>query len=183
MCNVDVFHIKPHIDRLTGKALRISQNNIHLLEGREIMKTNIRGGIFHLTKYVLFFSIILLLSCTSTSVMRLEGSDFKENLPGLWEGKWYSGSISDIVRIKIIKIDGNKVHLTGWMSGGAHNDLDEVYGRIENSTLLLTWPAGADFGCKEEYTMKRDDSNNLILDGHQKCSGYGEGKVQLKKIE
>ena len=63
------------------------------------MKTNIGGCIFHLTKYVLIFIIILVQSCTSTptSVMRLEGSDFKENLSGLWEGKWsYGAGRSDL---------------------------------------------------------------------------------------
>ena len=63
------------------------------------MKTNIGGGTFHLTKYVLFFFIILVQSCTSTSAIRLEGDDFKENLPGQWEGRWYhiSGSSGAIV--------------------------------------------------------------------------------------
>jgi hypothetical protein len=85
--------------------------------------------------------------------------------------------------IKIIKIDENTVHLTGHMDGGLYySDTDEVSGRIENSILLLTWPAAADSGCKEEYTMKRDNSNNLILEGHYKC-GDVEGEVKLKKIE
>jgi hypothetical protein len=149
------------------------------------MKTNIGGGTFHLTKYVLFFYIILLLSCTSTSVMHLEGSDFNENLPGLWEGSWsYGAGRSDIVRLKIIKIDGNKVHLTGYNGGGGSGiDADEVYGRIENSTLLLTWPAAARGGCKNELTMIRDDSNNLRFVGHEKCKDGWSAKVRLKKIE
>jgi len=89
----------------------------------------------------------------------------------------YSGE----VRIEIIKIDGNKVNLTGYAQGGiSATASDKVYGRIENSTLLLTWP---DQDCKDKYTMKRDDSNNLILDGHQKCGGLSAGKVLLKKIE
>ena len=57
-----------------------------------IMKTSIRGGIFHFTNYALFFLIILVQSCASTSTIRLEGNDFKENLPGLWEGRWYYGT-------------------------------------------------------------------------------------------
>ena len=147
------------------------------------MKTNIGGGIFHLTKYVLFFSIILLLSFTSTSAMRLEGNDFKENLPGLWEGKWYWGSESGKIRIKIIKIDGNKVHLTGFSEGDSVSaDTEEVYGHLENTILLLTWPAAGMGGVNERYTMKRDDSNNLILDGSWTGS-TSSGKSQLKKIE
>ena len=147
------------------------------------MKTNIRERIFHLTKYVLFFSIILFFSCTSTSVMRLEGNDFKENLPGLWEGRWHFGPQSAKERIKIIKIDGNKVHLTGYNGGGGGGSgSEEVYGRIESSTLLLTWPNTAIGTCKEEYNMKRDNSNNLILDGRWKCDS-ADGTSQLKKIE
>ena len=147
------------------------------------MKTNIGGGIFHLTKYVLFFSIILLLSFTSTSAMRLEGNDFKENLPGLWEGKWYWGSESGKIRIKIIKIEGNKVHLTGFSQGDSMTaDTEKVYGHLENSTLLLTWPAAGAGGVNEKYTMNRDDSNNLILDGRWKDSS-SSGKSQLTKIE
>ena len=146
------------------------------------MRTDIVGRIFHLTKHILFFFIIFLQSYAFASDIRLEGNDFKGNLPGLWEGNWTWISQSGKEHIKIIKIDGNKVHLTGYSEGGNYPDTDEVYGRIENSTLLLTWPAAADSGCKEEYTMKRDDSNNLILDGHFKC-GDIEGEVKLKKIE
>ncbi len=146
------------------------------------MKTNIGGGIFHLAKYVLFFFIKLVQSCASVPVTRLEGIDFKENLPGLWEGKWQYQALSGETRIKIIKIDGNKVYLTGYSEGGPYPDTDEVYGRIENSTLFLTWPGASLEGCKEKYEMKRDDSNNLILDGHWNCV-YDSGTVQLKKIE
>ena len=143
------------------------------------MKTKIRGGIFHLTKSVLFFSIIVFLSCTSTSVMRLEGKDFKENLPGLWEGNMsYASGRTGPERIKIIKIDGNKVHLTGYAAGASGLGTDEVSGRIEDSTLLLTWSDK----CKDELRMIRDDSNNLILDGPLRCPGF-IGKVRLKKIE
>jgi len=148
------------------------------------MKTNIRGDIFHLAKCVLIFFIILLFqSCasTSTSVKGLEGADFKENLPGLWEGKWSAGGHSGKQHIKIIKIDGNEVQLNGYAQGsGVSADTEEVYGRIENSTLLLTWPV---IECKEKYKMKRDDSNNLILDGPSICEGAIYGRTRLNKIE
>ena len=149
------------------------------------MKTNIGEGIFNLTKLVLFLLIILVQSCTSTSVMRLEGNDFKENLPGLWEGKWtYGAGHSDIERIKIIKIDGNKVHLTGLQGGGAAgSSTDQVYGRIENSTLLLTWPDATGGPCKEELRMIRNDSNNLILDGQLECKDGFNPKIRLIKTE
>jgi len=144
------------------------------------MKTNIGGGPFHLTKGVLIFSIILLLSCTSTSVMRLEGSDFKKNLPGFWVGNWYWQSESGRARFDIIKIDGNKVQIEGYAQrSGSTVDTDVVHGRIENSTLLLTWPS---IGCQDEYKMIRDNSNNLILDGRWKCES-ADGTSQLKKIE
>ena len=145
------------------------------------MKTNIGGGTFHLINYVLFFFIILVLSCTSTSYMRLKGSDFEKNLPGRWEGYWshHSGPKGKL-RINITGIDGNKVHLTGYAQGGANvPDQDQVYGRVENSKLLLTWPIS---GGQEEYKMKRDDSENLILDGNWKGQ-TDSGKVRLKKIE
>jgi len=146
------------------------------------MKTNIGGGIFHFTKYVLFLFFIFVQSCASTSVMRLEGSDFKENLVGQWEGHWHwRARHSGKVRIKISKIDGNKVYLTGFNQGYPSLDTDEVYGRIENSTLLLSWPL---LDCTHEYIMKKVDSNNLILDdGHLNCDEGNFGSVQLKKIE
>jgi len=147
------------------------------------MKTNIRGGIFYLTKYLLFFFIILVQSCASTSAIRLEGSDFEENLPGLWEGKWYYQSYwSGQEHIKITGIDGNKVHLTGFYAATSnHPDTEEVYGRIENSTLFRTWPVPE---VEERYKLIRDDSNNLILDGHWKGKTRNlTGTVQFKKIE
>jgi hypothetical protein len=153
------------------------------------MKTKIiGGGIFHLAKYVLFFSIILLLSCTSISGIRLEGSDFEENLPGLWDGYWsHQSGRSGKQRINITGIDGNKVHLTGFYAKTQnHPDTDEVYGRIENSTLFLTWPIPE---VEEEYRMKRDDSNNLTLEGNWKGitsspRTHGlRGWVQFKKIK
>jgi hypothetical protein len=61
-------------------------------------------------------------------------------------------------------------------------DTEEVYGSIENSTLLLKWPAAGSGGVDEKYTMNRDDSNNLILDGSWEGS-TSSGKSQLKKIE
>jgi hypothetical protein len=113
--------------------------------------------------------------------MHLEDNDFKENLPGLWEGRWSYRNRSGEVRIEIIKIDGNKVNLTGYAEGsGFSPTTDEVYGRIENSTLVLTWPVP---DCKDKYTMKRDNSNNLILDGSSICGVNWNEKVQLKKIE
>ncbi|UCD32090.1 MAG: hypothetical protein JSV38_15235 [Desulfobacterales bacterium] len=123
------------------------------------------------------------ISCTSTSVMRLEGKDFNENLPGLWEGKmYYAAGRTGPYSIKIIKIDGNKVHLTGYASGAA-SGTDEVSGRIENSTLILTWGViGSSDKCKDELRMLRDDSNNLILDGPLICPGF-IGKTRLNKIE
>jgi hypothetical protein len=149
---------------------------------REKMKTDIAERIFHLTKYVLLFFLIFFQSYAFASDIRLEGKDFKENLLGLWEGNWTWVGQSGKEHIKIIKIDENKLHLTGFSEGGNYPDTDEVSGRIENSILLLSWPAASGSGCKEEYTMKRDDANNLILDGHFKC-GDIEGEVKLKKIE
>jgi hypothetical protein len=148
------------------------------------MKAIIGESNFQLAKYILFFFVVLVLSCTTTSVVRHEGNDFIENLPGLWDGNWsYLAGRSGTERIEITKIDGNKVHLTGYATGGSVSDSDEVYGRIENSTLLLTWPVAAAGSCKDELRMIRDDSNNLILDGTFKCGGAWSGKVRLKKIE
>ena len=129
------------------------------------MITNIGKGTFHLTTYILIFLFTLLHSCatTSTSVVHLEGDDFVKNLPGLWEGKWYYQSYwSGPERIKITGIDGNKVHLTGFYAATSnHPDTEEVYGRIENSTLFLTWPVPE---VEERYKMIKDDYNNLILE-------------------
>ena len=147
------------------------------------MKKIIGGDNFHLKKYVLFFFIILVQSCASTSAIRLEGNDFEENLPGLWEGRWfYQSAWSGPEHIKITGIDGNKVHLTGlYVKTRNHPDSDEVYGRIENSTLLLTWPV---VGVEEKLIMKSDDSNNLILDGYWKGIDRNLiGTIQFKKIE
>jgi hypothetical protein len=53
--------------------------------------------------------------------------------------------VPDIERIKIIKIDGNKVHLTGYQGGGGSGyGADEVYGRIANFIIYMAswsgWP-------------------------------------------
>jgi hypothetical protein len=116
--------------------------------------------------------------------MRLEGNDFKENLSGLWEGMWtYGVGRSDMYHLKISKLDGNKVHLTGYVGGGGGGPgSDEVYGRIENSTLLLTWPDLWEGNCKDGIRMRKDNSNNLILVGLLKCGGWS-AKSRLKKIE
>ncbi len=144
------------------------------------MQTYRRRGIFHLAILISFFFIILSQSCASTSSIRLEGSDFEENLPGLWEGRWYyQGIWSGPERIKITGIDGNQVQLTGlYFRTRNHPDTDEVYGRIENSTLYITWPV---LGVEEKHIMIRDGSDNLILDGRWK--GEYSGTVQFKKIE
>ena len=147
------------------------------------MKKFTCGGKFQFTRYVLFFIIILFLACASTSGVRIEGNDFEENLPGLWKGQWSIGAARGNQHIKIIKVEENEVHLTGLMEGGsAATDTDEVYGQIKNSTLLLTWPAATESGCKEKYVMRRDESNNLMLNGRFSCGSYN-GDVNLNKIE
>ena len=150
------------------------------------MRTNTKLGIFHITKFGLFFFIIFLLgSCvaTSTSVRRLEGIEFKKNLPGVWEGNWYLAGRSGKKRINIIKIDGNKIDLTGYSSGGDHwADTEEVYGRIENSDLILRWPGAGLNGVNDRFTMIKDDSNNLILYGNWRSPKLF-GTSQLKKIK
>ena len=146
------------------------------------MKPNIAGHSFHLTTFVLLFSIISFQPYAFASDVLIEGDDFKENLIGRWEGNWTWIAQSGKQHLKIIKIDGNKVDLTGFQEHVNYPDTSEVNGRIENSTLLLSWPAAGDSGCIEEYRMIKDDSNNLILDG-QWQSGELKGKVQLKKIE
>ena len=117
------------------------------------MMTDIRKGTFHLATYILIFLFTLLHSCatTSTSYMRVEDVDFKNNLPGRWEGKWQWSTRSGPERIKISKIDGNKVHLTGFLDTlDWTGKTEEVYGRIENTTLLLSWP-GVSGGLEEKY--------------------------------
>jgi hypothetical protein len=115
--------------------------------------------------------------------VRIEGNDFEENLPGRWEGHWKADLFSQSFKQGLIisKIDGSKVHLTGYANQSSGPTLNEVYGRVENSILFLTWkvPEGE---CEDEYIMKRDNSNNLILDGNYTCPQWS-GKAKLKKIE
>jgi hypothetical protein len=132
-----------------------------------------------------FFIVFLLQSCatTPTSARRLEGSEFIKNLPGLWEGNWRWAGRSGKRSINIIRIDGNEVDLTGFTSGGDYwAATDDVYGRIENSALLLTWPLAGPNGVTDRYTMIKDDSNNLVLDGIWQSTN-SSGTSQLKKIE
>jgi hypothetical protein len=134
-------------------------------------------------RYIFIFLIILLQACASATGIRVEGSDFKENLPGLWEGRWRGSGVQGMEQIKIIKVEGNEVHLTGFMGGGGEEaDTDKVYGRIEGATLVLTWPEGWGSGCKGKYFMNRDASNNLTLVGNQSCSN-AVVNVLLRKIK
>ena len=152
------------------------------------MKTIIGGDSFHITKCVFFIFIIFVQSCALTSAIRVEGDDFKENLPGQWDGYGsHQSGRSGKLHINITGIEGNKVHLTGlYVKTQNHPDSGEVYGRIENSTLLLTWPA---VGAEDTYKMKRNDSNNLTLEGNWKGMASNprtrglSGWVRLKKIE
>lgn len=121
-----------------------------------------------------------IISCASMSYVRLEGNDFKENLPGHWEGWWDSSGKRGDVRIAIKEVDGNVVHLTGYMTGSATcPDADEVWGRIKNSRLILKW---ANIMGEDVYTMNRDSSNNLTLEGYFDV-GYQIGNIKLAKIE
>ena len=132
-----------------------------------------------------FFIVFLLQSCAATpsSVRRLNSSEFEKNLLGQWEGKWRWSGRSGKRHINIIKIDGNKVVLTGYTSGGDYwAETNDVYGRIENSRLLLTWPLAGPSGANDKYTMIKDNSNNLILDGIWR-SPNSSGTSQLKKIK
>jgi len=61
-------------------------------------------------------------------------------------------------------------------------DTDEVYGRIENSTLLLSWPLAGHLGVNDKYRMIKDGSKNLILEGIWRTSN-SSGTSRLKKIE
>ena len=111
--------------------------------------------------------------------MRIEGNDFEKNLPGRWEGNWQVSRFSGPVRIKISKIEGNLVQLTGFLDTGDFGWSDDVYGRIENSILILNWPA---FSETDRYEMKIDESNNLLLHGSYRSPQYS-GTKRLKKIE
>ena len=141
--------------------------------------------VFKTSILATFFIVFLLQACvtTSTSVRLLENSEFKKNLLGRWEGSWNGPSRTGKRHINIIKIDGNKVDLTGYTSGGDYwAETDEVYGRIENSRLLLTWPLAGPNGVDDRYRMIIDESNNLILDGNWRGPN-SFGTSQLKKIE
>jgi hypothetical protein len=120
-------------------------------------------------------------ACASTSGVRLEGNDFKENLPGQWKGFWKSeiAQISGETGLNIMKIDGDKVYLSGYSNRPRGPAETEVSGHVKNSTLFCTWQPSE---CKGELIMRRDDSNNLTLDGNYNCS-EAAGTVKLKKIE
>jgi hypothetical protein len=152
----------------------------------EIMRQKPETGVFDLTKFVLFiFFIFLIQSCVATSppVRRVESAEFKERLPGIWEGSWNWSGRSGKRRIQIIKIDGNRVDLTGYTARGDYwADTDEVYGRIVNSALILTWPQAGPNGVSDRYTMLTDDASNLILDGIWRTPN-SSGTSQLKKID
>ena len=150
------------------------------------MRRNKNFGIYHITKFVLLFFIIALFqSCatTSTSNTHIEGPEFRKNLPGFWEGYWHGPGRTGKKHINIVKIDGNKVHLTGFTARSDYSpDTDEVYGRIENSTLFLTWPLAGHNGVNDKYRMIKDGSKNLILEGIWRTSNFS-GTSQLKKTE
>jgi hypothetical protein len=150
------------------------------------MRRNKKFGIYHITKFVLlFFLIALFQSCatTSTSNTHIEGPEFRKNLPGFWEGYWHGPGRTGKKHINIVKLDGNKVHLTGFTARSDYSpDTKEVYGRIENSTLLLTWPLAGHNGVNDKYKMIKDGSNNLILNGIWRTSNFS-GTSQLKKTE
>ena len=148
------------------------------------MKTIIGEGTFYQVRYLLIFFIILFQACASTPTgTRVEGSEFKKNLPGLWEGHWSNGSVQAKEYIEIINVEEYEVHLTGVMGGGGvDSDTDKVSGRIENEVLLLTWPEAWTYGCTEKYRMYRDESNNLTLIGNQSCSRI-ISNVVLRKTE
>jgi hypothetical protein len=137
-----------------------------------MMKTIIEGGSFQQVRYIFIFIIILLQACASVSGERITGSEFIENLPGLWEGSWKATNQGN-QHINIIKVEGSEVQLTGFAQGGTTTpDTEEVYGRIENSMLVLTWPAASEYGCKDKLIMTRDASNKLRLDGNSECGPY-----------
>ena len=150
------------------------------------MRRNKRFGVYHITKFVLLLFIIALFqSCatTSTSNTHIKGREFRKNLPGFWEGYWHGPGRTGKKHINIIKIDGNKVHLTGFTARSDYSpDTDEVYGRIENSTLFLAWPLAGHNGVNDKYRMIKDSSNNLILEGIWRTSNFS-GTSQLKKTE
>ena len=151
------------------------------------MRTNTKANTFHITQFVLFFfAIFLLQSCaaTPTSVRFLESSEFEMNLPGLWEGNWRWSGRSGKRHINIIKIDGNKVVLTGYTSGGDYwAETEDVNGHIYKSHLLLTWPSAGPNGVTDRYKMIKDDSDSLILDGIWQSPNSSSGTSRPKKVK
>lgn len=117
-------------------------------------------------------------------VKRIEGRYFIDNLSGQWKGRWLCADDRyAIYQLKIIKIDGNKVHLSG--SRGTDNSGssdDEVYGHQENSALFLTWPTTGGGQCKDELRMIKDSHDHLKLVVQTQCEGW-ETRFRLEKIE
>ncbi|WP_297766323.1 tetratricopeptide repeat protein [uncultured Muriicola sp.] len=117
-------------------------------------------------------------------VMRIEGRYFIDNLPDQWEG-WLplADGGSAKYKLKIAKIDGNKVQLTGFRGTDTlGNGYDEVYGHVENSTLFLTWPIAGGGQCKDELRITKlsDDPARLVV--QTQCKGW-EARFHLKKID
>jgi hypothetical protein len=115
---------------------------------------------------------------------RIEGRSFIDNLAGQWKGRRpYADDQYAIYQLKIIKIDGNKVHLTGTRGTDTFDSGDnEVYGHVENSTLLLTWPISGGGQCKDELRMIKHNNDPLRLVVQTQCKGW-ETRFRLEKIE
>jgi hypothetical protein len=115
---------------------------------------------------------------------RIEGRYFIDNLAGQWEGKWhYADGQYAIFQLKIIKIDGKRVQLTGSRgTDTSGSGADKVYGHVENSALLLTWPIAGGGQCIDELRMGKYNSDQLILVVQTQCEGW-EARFSLKKIE
>jgi hypothetical protein len=115
---------------------------------------------------------------------RIEGRYFIDNLTGQWKGRWhYADGQYAIYQIKIIKIDGKKVQLTGSRgTDTSGSGADKVYGHVENSTVLLTWPIAGGGQCKDELRMTKHNSDQLGLVVQTQCEGW-ETRFWLNKIE